>query len=68
MLYVTFQNVRERSSAIFKGRKLHQTDRLSAPIQDDLRLVVAPALCVRSRPRARGFEGTPTMQSNCGLQ
>src|SRR6266436_3150372 len=24
MLYVTFQSMRERSSAIFKGRKLHQ--------------------------------------------
>jgi hypothetical protein len=25
ILHVTFQNVRERSSAIYKGRKLHQT-------------------------------------------
>src|SRR5262249_36925652 len=53
MLYVTFQSVRERSSAIFKARKLHQTERLSAPDSRRPGAVAAPALCVRSRPGAR---------------
>lgn len=68
MLYVTFQNVRERSSAIFKVGSFTKPERLSAPIQDDLRAVAAPTLCVRSWPGARGLEGTPTMQSNCRQQ